>query len=117
MLLSMKRGAPSMFLVAMLAVACGGDGGPISGDYCSPTEASRCTTISFPPKRGADTLGTIQLEGKRYELRWMDTDSGRRQYIANLPGSTIAFDISAIDARTFKMKWRDKRPEQTFALK
>jgi hypothetical protein len=115
----MKRGALAMLLVATLAVASSacGDGSPISGEYCSPSEASRCTTISFPSKRGTDVPGTMQIDGRRYEVRWMDTENGRRTYIANLPGGTIAFDMSAVDARTVAVRWRDKRPEQTYALK
>ena len=105
-----------MLLVATLLAACA-DGSPISGEYCAPAEAAKCTTVSFPAKRGTDTLGTIQLDAKRYELRWMDTENGRRKYIANLPGGSIAFDVTAVDARTVTVRWRDKRPEQTYALK
>ena len=115
----MKRVAPVMLLAVTFAVtvACA-DGSPISGEYCAPTEATKCTTISFPAKRGTDTLGTLQLDARRYELRWMDTEAGgRRTYIANLPGGTIAFDMTAVDSRTVIVRWRDKRPEQTYALK
>ena len=113
----MKRDARATLLVAILATACA-DGSPVSGEYCAPTEAgAKCTTISFPAKRGTDTLGTIQLDARRYELRWMDTEAGRRTYIANLPGGSIAFDMTAVDARTVTVRWRDKRPEQTYTLK
>jgi hypothetical protein len=115
MLPAMKSGVLAM-LVMTLAVACG-DGSPVSGEYCSPSEAAKCTTISFPSKRGTDVPGTMQIEGRRYEVRWMDTESGRRTYIANLPGGSIAFDMTAVDARTVAVRWRDKRPEQTYALK
>lgn len=112
----MKLGAAATLLCLALA-ACGGDGSPISGDYCVQADAAKCATVSFPAKRGADTIGTIQLEGRRYEVRWMETENGRRQYIANLPGNPIAFDIAAVDTRTVIVRWRDKRPEQTYTLK
>lgn len=112
----MKLRAAAMLVILTVAAACG-DGSPISGDYCAQADGAKCTTISFPAKRGADTLGTIQIEGRRYEVRWMETENGHRQYIANLPGNPIAFDIAAVDARTVVVRWRDKRPEQTYTLK
>lgn len=118
MLPAMKRGVLLAMVTAAVASGCA-DGSPISGEFCVAADAARCTTISFPSKRGTATPGTMQIEGQRYELRWMDTEGARRKYIANLPSSYIAFDVTAEDARTVTVQWRDKRREgpQTYVLK
>jgi hypothetical protein len=111
----MKR----LFLAMICAAACATPAsGPTSGDYCSPKEPLKCTTISFPDKRGTESPGTMQIDGQRYELRWMDTENGRRKFLANPPSGTVAFEMSAVDPKTVIVRWRDsRRPEETYARK
>ncbi|MDB4936347.1 MAG: hypothetical protein JWP87_3319 [Labilithrix sp.] len=106
-------------IVGAALAACAA-GGPTSGEYCAPSEPAKCTTISFPEKRGTESPGTMQIEGQRYELRWMDTENGRRKYLANPPSGTVALEMSAIDPKTVTVRWRDAKrapAEQTYALK
>jgi hypothetical protein len=116
MLLAMKHGAAMLVLLTFIP-SCAPDGSPISGDYCSRIEPTKCTTIAFPPKRGTEAPGNMLFEGKRYELSWMDVENGRRKYLTNLPSGTVAFEVSAVDPKTVVLRWRDKRPEETYALK
>ncbi len=112
----MKRGVSGMIVGAALVAGCAA-GGPTSGEYCGQKEPAKCTTISFPEKRGTESPGTMELGGQRYELRWMDTDNGRRKYLANPRSASVAFEMSAIDPRTVTVRWRDNRPEETYGLK
>ncbi len=116
----MKRGTSAMlvsFLSPFLVAAGCADGSPISGDYCAKAEPTKCVAISFPPRRGTEAPGTMTFEGKRYELSWMELENGQRKYVTNLPSGPAAFEVVAVDARTVVLKWRDRRPEQTYALK
>jgi hypothetical protein len=59
----------------------------------------------------------MHLGTQRYELRWMDTDNGRRRFLANAPSGPVAFEMSAVDAKTVAVKWRDRRPDETYVAK
>jgi hypothetical protein len=63
----------------------------------------------------------MQIGGQRYELRWMDTEKGRRKFIANPPSGAVALELSAVDPRTVVVRWRDARRgregEERYVLK
>jgi hypothetical protein len=110
-------GAALAATVAALAGCPSGDAGPASGEYCMPKEPARCATLSFPAKRGTASPGTMQIDGKRYEVIWMDGEGAHRRYLANPPSGTVVLEMSAGAPRTMVVKWRDGQPERTYALK
>lgn len=90
---------------------------PASGEYCSQKEPAKCATISFPAKRGTAAPGTMQIDGKRYEVSWMDGEGAHRRYLANPPSGTVVLEMSAGAPRTMVVTWRDNRPAETYVLK
>jgi hypothetical protein len=103
---------------AACAAGCqSADSEPASGEYCSQKEPVRCATISFPAKRGTAAPGTMQINGKRYEVSWMDGEGAHRRYLASPPSGTVALEMTAGGPRTMVVKWRDDQREETYVLK